>query len=90
MNITSKQFTNGLFKTILIDMLATKDRMTNGILQARSKDYTNPYRKMVYDNEKEMLKVIGKLEDNNFIQEQFAQFDQLKKRVNLLIKKWKL
>lgn len=90
MNITAKQFTPGLFKTLLVDMLATKDRMTKGILHTRSKDYTNPYRKMVYENEKEMLKVMGKLEDNNFIQDQFAQFDQLKKRVNLLIKKWKL
>lgn len=90
LNITSKQFTASLFKKLLEEMLATKEWMTKGIYNAREKDYTNPYRKMVYENNKEMLNVIGKLEDNGFIQDQMKQLDGLKKKVKALIKKWAL
>lgn len=90
LNITPKQFTATLFKELLQKMLISKEWMTKGIYNARAKDYTNPYRKMVYDNNEEMLKVIGKLEDNSFIQDQLAQLDGLKKNVKGLLKKWKL
>ncbi|MEO6670521.1 MAG: DUF4954 family protein [Ferruginibacter sp.] len=90
LNITSKQFTASLFKKLLEEMLATKEWMTKGIYNAREKDYTNPYRKMVYENNKEMLNVIGKLEDNGFIQDQMKQMDGLKKKVKALVKKWAL
>jgi predicted RNA-binding protein with EMAP domain len=90
LNITSKQFTPELFKKLLEEMLATKEWMTKGIYNAREKDYTNPYRKMVYENNKEMLNVIGKLEDNGFIQEQMKQLDVLKKKVKSIAKKWAL
>lgn len=40
-----------------------KDR----VYQSRLKDYNDPYRKMVYDNDEEMEAVIGKLSDNDFI-----------------------
>ena len=90
LNITSKQFTPDLFKNLLEEMLATKEWMTKGIYNAREKDYTNPYRKMVYENNREMLNVIGKLEDNSFIQDQMRQFDVLKKKVKALTKKWTL
>ncbi|MFT3908578.1 MAG: DUF4954 family protein [Ferruginibacter sp.] len=90
LNITSKQFTAELFGKLLQQMLVTKEWMTKGIYNAREKDYTNPYRKMVYDNNKEMLSVIGKLEDNSFIQDQMKQLDALKKKVKTLTKKWGL
>ncbi len=90
LNITSKQFTPELFKEVLQDMLVTKEWMTKGIYTAREKDYTNPYRKMVYENNNEMIKVLGKLEDNGFIQDQLAQLDALKKKVKSLVKKWSL
>ncbi|MEO7523700.1 MAG: DUF4954 family protein [Ferruginibacter sp.] len=90
LNITSRQFTPELFGSLLTQMLNTKEWMTKGIYNAREKDYTNPYRKMVYENNKEMLNVVGKLEDNSFIQDQMKQFDLLKKKVNTLSKKWAL
>ena len=71
-------------------MLKTKEWMTKGIYDARAKDYSNPYRQMVYENNEEMIKVLGKLEDNGFIQDQMAQFDMLKKKVKALGKKWGL
>ena len=55
--------------------------MTEGILKSREKDYTNPYRKMVYENNTEMNKVIGSLEDNRFIQDQFEGLENYKKMI---------
>ena len=81
LNITSKQFTQELFKKLLAETLSTKQWMTEGILKSREKDYTNPYRKMVYENNTEMHKVIGSLEDNSFIQDQFKGLENYKKMI---------
>jgi len=89
-NITVKQFTPELFKTLLEEVIKTREWMTNGIFKAREKDYTNPFRKMVYENNEEMNKVLGKLEDNSFIQTQYAALDDLKTQIKSLIKKLKL
>jgi Domain of unknown function (DUF4954) len=78
LNITTKQFTPELFNDLLQQTIATKQWMTEGILKSREKDYTNPYRKMVYENNEEMNKVIGKIEDNNFIQVQFEALEIFK------------
>ena len=53
--------------------------MCKGIYESREKDYTNPFRKMVYDTKKEMNKVLGKLEDNTFIQQQLGAWMYLKR-----------
>lgn len=90
LNITSRQFTPELFKNLLQEMLATREWMTRGIYTARAKDYSNPYRKMIYDNNEEMINVIGRLEDNSFIQEQMKELEELKKKIKILIKKWAL
>jgi hypothetical protein len=60
-----------------------------GIYESRAKDYTNPFRKMVYDTEDEMNTVLGKLEDNSFIQQQYAALDELKKQVKSAMRKFK-
>ena len=63
--------------------------MTKDIFNTRNKEYTNPFRKMIYDNNKEMLEVMGKIEENSFINEQLKGFEKLKKETEALIKKWK-
>jgi Domain of unknown function (DUF4954) len=85
LNITTKQFTADVFKNLLTDAITTKTWMTKGILQSREKDYTNPYRKMVYENNNEMNKVLGKLEDNSFIQDQFEGLEEFKRMVEGII-----
>ena len=90
LNITSKQFTPAVLKEVLLKMIDTKEWMSKGIYDARAKDYTNPYRKMVYDTNEEMTEVIGRIEDNSFVQDQFAEFDSLKRSVKSIIKKLKL
>ena len=89
-NITPRQFTPGLFKQLLQQALGTKEWMCKGIYNSRAKDYSNPFRKMVFETTEEMNKVIGRLEDNGFIQLQLAQLDELKKRVKVIIKNMKL
>ena len=81
LNYTTKQFTQQLFKKILDETVATKTWMAEGILKSREKDYTNTYRKMIYENNEEMNLVVGKLEDNIFIQDQFKKLEEFKSLV---------
>ena len=81
LNITSKQFTQELFKKLLAEIISTKQWMAEGILKSREKDYTNPYRKMVYENNTEMNLVLGSLEDNSFVQSQFERLENYKKMI---------
>ena len=90
LNITAKQFTPAIFKELLTKAITTKEWMCKGIYESREKDYTNPFRKMVYDTQEEMNKVIGKLEDNSFIQQQLKDLDAFKKEVKQAIKKFDL
>jgi hypothetical protein len=90
LKVKPKDFTPAFFKTLLKEMIATKEWMTEGIHAAREKDYTSPYRKMIYENNKEMTEVLGKLEDNSFINKEKAAFEQLKKDTEKLIRKLKL
>ena len=86
-NITSKQFTQEVFKNLLDKSIVTKTWMGKGIYESRAKDYSNPFRKMVYETNEEMKTVIGRIEDNKFIQDQLAEADTYKKAVKTFIKK---
>jgi hypothetical protein len=90
LNITSKQFTPATCKNVLRKAVSVKEWMSKGIYESREKDYTNPFRKMVYATKKEMDKVIGKIEDNTFIQQQLAELDAFKKKVKEVTKKLQL
>lgn len=85
-NITSKQFTADFFKKLLQNAVTTKTWMSKKIYESRAKDYSNPFRKMVYENLDEMNAVMGKIEDNQFIQDQLKELDIFKKTVKGLIK----
>ncbi len=88
-NITSKQFTQEALKELLEKSVITKTWMNEGIYKSRAKDYTNPFRKMVYENKAEMDSVIGRLEDNQFIQDKLKELDIYKKNIKSIIKKMK-
>ena len=89
LHITPKQFTPDLFKQLLQQALDTKEWMCKNIFDSRAKDYSSPFRKMVYDTNEEMNKVMGRLEDNSFIQQQLADLDGMKKQVKAVIRKLK-
>jgi hypothetical protein len=63
--------------------------MVKGIYESRAKDYSNSFRQMVYESQKEMEKVIGRLKDNTFINHQQQELAQYKKQVTAVIKLFK-
>ena len=86
-NITPRQFTATLFKQLLQEALATRQWMCKGIYDSRAKDYSNPFRKMVYDNNEEMNKVVGRIEENAFIQQQTGELEEMKKLVKGVVRR---
>ena len=80
-----RKFDKNEFKALLRSAIATKEWMVEGIYNSRAKDYTNPFRKMVYDTTEEMNAVIGKLEENSFIKQQQDNLNIYKNEVNRII-----
>ncbi|RFM29168.1 DUF4954 family protein [Deminuibacter soli] len=78
------------FARLLDTAIATKEWMTEGIYNARAKDYNNPFRKMVFDTQEEMDKVMGKLEDNSFILQQKKELRLFKEKIAALKLRWQL
>ncbi|PZP42526.1 MAG: hypothetical protein DI598_16825 [Pseudopedobacter saltans] len=55
-------------KQILLDEYLHHEKIIlEAITISRKKDYTSPFRKMMYDSEEEMNEVLGSFEDNSFI-----------------------
>ena len=77
-------------KQLLQQSIYTKEWMVKGIYDSRAKDYTNPFRKMVYENRNEMDKVTGSLEKNSFIRQEQENLVAFKKTVQRIIKAFKL
>jgi NDP-sugar pyrophosphorylase family protein len=71
-------------KILVGQALATKSKMLKNIISSREKDYTSPFRTMVYANRKEMDAVTGKLEENSFILEQTAALKKMKAQIRKL------
>lgn len=71
---------------LLQQAVSTKEWMCKGIYDSRAKDYSNSFRKMVYDTVAEMNAVLGKLEQNSFIKEQETQLKQYKQELAQFIK----
>lgn len=70
LKLSPTKFTKKIFISLLQQAVVTREWMVKGIYESRAKDYSNPFRRMVYETEKEMEKVLGKLEDNSFINTQ--------------------
>jgi carbonic anhydrase/acetyltransferase-like protein (isoleucine patch superfamily) len=84
--LSVSRFTRKTLVRLLGESIRTKEWMTTGIYESRAKDYRNPFRKMVYDTEAEMEKVIGKLKDNSFILQQQEELKAFRKQVTELIR----
>ncbi len=68
----------------------TKKWMVKHIESSRQKDYSNEFRKMVYDNDEEMKQVLGNISDNSFIKEQKKELKIFIDRVEQIKLKFKL
>ena len=73
---------------LLKQSLLTREWLAMGIYDSRAKDYHNPFRQMVYANAEEMDQVIGKLDDNPFIQIQQEALGQYRQKIEIKIKDW--
>jgi hypothetical protein len=88
--ISLKKITPANFKELLQESVGTAEWITTDIYNSRKKDYLNPFRKMVYENQSEMDQVIGRLDENNFIKTQNDLLKEYQSSVGDLIQKWKL
>lgn len=86
MNLRAKEVDAPLFKSWLQQAVETKEWMTANIYDSRAKDYENEFRKLPYEDAAEMEEVIGKLEDNVFIQQQQEELKQFREKVAQLTK----
>jgi hypothetical protein len=73
------------FKNLLIEAIETKNWMTQNIRSSREKDYQSDFKQMVYDNEAEMIEVVGSLKDNVFINEQESELASFTQKVKEII-----
>jgi len=70
------------FRQLLSEYIETKEWMLKGIYESRAKDYQNEFRMMVYGSAKERDKVIGRLNDNLFINQQKKELARSKRNVS--------
>ncbi len=90
LKISSTGFTKKIFKDLLLQSVTTKEWMVKSIFDSRAKDYRNEFRKMVYETNTEMNRVLGKLEDNVFIKNQKEELKIFKRKVTDVIKSLQL
>lgn len=70
------------FRQLLSEYIETKEWMLKGIYESRAKDYQNEFRMMVYGSAEERDKVIGRLNDNLFINQQKKELARSKRNVS--------
>jgi len=87
--IKFKDMTSDYFQFILKHTLDTAQWIKDEIRYSRSKDYENEFRKMVYDNEEEMIAVLGSIENNSFIIGQEKEYLKLKKQIHSILRQLK-
>ena len=73
---------------LLRDSIATRDWMTKEIYASREKDYTNPFRKMVYDSPEERKVVVGRLQDNGFIKQEKEAAKKYRKEIEQTLRRF--
>ncbi len=61
------EFTREIFDDIICDVTAFSKGMYKASIYSRQKDYDDPFRKMTYGSEAEMVAVLGSLNDNEFL-----------------------
>jgi len=83
--VTLKRGGKEALRDLLLNSIATREWMTKGIYTSRAKDYTNPFRTMVYDSQEEMNAVVGRLADNSFIRQEKEALKKYRKEVEHIL-----
>jgi hypothetical protein len=74
-------------RELLKESVAIKEKLTGEIYASRAKDYSNPFRKMVYESTEEMNAVVGRLQDNSFIRQEKEALKKYRREVEEVLKK---
>jgi hypothetical protein len=90
LEITPSEFTQEVFEEAMERALETKQWMVKSIYESRAKDYENEFRKMSYDSTEEMEEVLGKLDDNIFIQNQEEELNNFRSQIDYVTKRFQL
>ena len=85
-----KQLDATSLSSLIASNITTKEWITQNIYESRAKDYKSSYRAMVYDNQEEMESVVGKLEENTFINQQIEEMDTFRKEMERLKSRYEL
>jgi hypothetical protein len=72
-------------EALVREAMATNRWIEEQLIASRTKDYQNSFRKMVYETEKEMNEVMGKLVDNPFIAQYRKKTRQFEQRATQLL-----
>tara|TARA_R110002050_G_scaffold6805_5_gene27364 strand:+ start:580 stop:2787 length:2208 start_codon:yes stop_codon:yes gene_type:complete len=83
--INPKEFNKDQFQQMLEDSKIFRQSMSENIYTSRKKDYDNPFRNMVYADEKERDAVLGALEDNGFIQTEKKETETFIQQIDQLL-----
>jgi uncharacterized protein DUF4954/uncharacterized protein DUF6819 len=75
---------------MLRQSVATREQLMKEIYDSRAKDYSNPFRKMVYGSPEEMNAVVGRLQDNSFIRQEKVALKNYRDQVEKIVTGWKL
>jgi hypothetical protein len=75
---------------LLRQSVATREQLTKEIYESRAKDYSNPFRKMVYTTPEEMNAVVGRLQDNSFIRQEKEALRKYRAAIEEIVTGWKL
>lgn len=87
--LTKKGLNKLLLKELITELLDTKRWILDNIISSRKKDYTNAFRKMVYNNDQEMNQVLGKFSENSFIQLKKEELAAYEKKLASLFRKFR-
>lgn len=82
--IEPDQFNKKRLLSLLEEAKEIENWIARQITHSRQKDYLNPFRKMLYETEAEMKEVIGKLEENPFIQKQNEKRQKFTNQIEMI------
>lgn len=82
-----KKVSEAVLVNLLKKNIQVREWMVNQIHDTRAKDYQNPFRKMIYDNEQEMNKILGNIKDNSFINHETTSLTAYRKTLMSVIQK---
>ena len=85
--IQIKKISEAVFENLLHKNISIREWMVSQIHDTRAKDYENPFRKMVYENDEEMNKILGSVKDNGFIKHETESLSAYKKVIASIFKK---